>query len=463
MFDLSSEDITEGSLGRALAYLSVPIVAQQLALVAQQIIDVFWLGRLSGDAVAAVGLIAPLIGLLVVPSQAVYIGSQVLVSQRVGTGDRPAARRAAFHGLVGATTLMFVLAVLVNGVALDLTRLFDPGPDVTRLGATYLGALAFAYVFSTASDSVEAAFTGAGDSRTPLVANLVAIGTNVVLDPLLIFGWYGFPEFGIAGAAYATLVGYLLGGVVMLGATLSDRGGFSFGREAVGLDVEEFRALVSVGAPKAGQSVGRQAARVVVVAIISFTGGAAALTAYTVGARISTVAFVPAAGIGSASTTLVGQNLGAARPDRATRATWLGVTVGALGIGVLGVVQWFYPAFLATLFVPDIGAEALAYTVAYLQILAYGYWALGTVWTVEAGFNGAGKTEVSMYSTLLQYWGVRIPVAAVGAYVLGYGALGPFWAVTISNVVAAVGLCVYFRYSAAEGMFDRAANAATAD
>jgi Na+-driven multidrug efflux pump len=183
---------------------------------------------------------------------------------------------------------------------------------------------------------------------------------------------------------------------------------------------------------------------------VSLTGGAAALTAYTIGARIATVVFVPAAAIGSVGTTLVGQNLGADNPARATRATWLGV-------GAVGVVQYLVPDVIAALFVPGIAGEALTLTVAYLQIIAFGYWALGTIWTVEAGFNGAGRTDVSMYATMLQYWAVRVPVAAVGAFVLGWGALGPFWAVTISNVAAAVGLVGEFRYSTGEGLHERAA------
>ncbi|MFC7135763.1 MATE family efflux transporter [Halobaculum litoreum] len=201
-------------------------------------------------------------------------------------------------------------------------------------------------------------------------------------------------------------------------------------------------------------------ARLVVVAIVSVTGGAAALTAYTIGARVATVVFVPAAAIGSAGTTLVGQNLGANQPARATRATWLGVGVGAVGLGAIGVVQYLFPTAIAGLFVPGIEGEALGLSVAYLQILALGYWALGTIWTVEAGFNGAGRTDVSMYSTMLQYWAVRVPVAAVGAFVLGWGALGPFWAVTVSNVVAAAGLVGYFRYSTADGLHERAAESA---
>ncbi|QLG60935.1 MATE family efflux transporter [Halorarum salinum] len=459
MLDVSSEDITEGSLGRALAYLSIPIVAQQLALVAQQVIDVFWIGRLGGDAVAAVGLVMPVLGLFGAGTMAVFLGSQIVVSQRVGRGDVAGARRAAFHGLVGAGVVGASLATLVNVFALDVTRLFNPEGEVAVLAAIYLGTMVFSFTVSGMSDAMEAAFVGSGDSRTPLVVNLVAVVVNVVLDPFLMFGWWRFDAYGIAGAAYATLIAYAVGLAIALAVAVSNRGGFHMTRAAVGLDADEFRELVDVGAPKAGQGAARQVARLVMVAVISVTGGGAALAAYTVGARISTVAFVPAGAVGSAGTTLVGQNLGAQRPDRATRATWLGVGVGAVGVGVLGVVQWFVPGLLAEVFVPGISGQTLEYTIAYLQILALGYWALGAIYTVEAGFNGAGKTRISMYSTMLQYWTVRVPVAAILAFGFGYGALGPFWAVTVSNVVAAVGLCAYFRYSTDNGMLRRAANA----
>ncbi|WP_313693066.1 MATE family efflux transporter [Halorarum halobium] len=461
MLDVSSEDITEGSLGKALAYLSIPIVAQQLALVAQQVIDVFWIGRLSGDAVAAVGLVMPVLGIFAAGTMAVFLGSQIVVSQRIGSGDVPGSRRAAFHGLVGAGAVGVTLAAVTNAVALDITRLFDPGETVASLAAIYLGTMVFSYTISGMSDAMEAAFVGSGDSRTPLVVNLVAVVVNVVLDPFLMFGWWRFDAYGIAGAAYATLVAYAVGLAIALAVAVSGRGGFTLTRDAVGIEATEFRELVDVGGPKAAQESARQVARLVMVAVISTTGGGAALAAYTVGARISTVAFVPAAAVGSAGTTLVGQNLGADRPERATRATWLGVGVGAIGVGVLGIVQWFVPGLLAEVFVPGISGETLAYTVAYLQILALGYWALGAIYTVEAGFNGAGKTKISMYSTMLQYWAVRVPVAAVLAFALSFGALGAFWAVTLSNAVAAVGLCAYFRYTTDGGMLDRAAAAAT--
>ncbi|MFC6726499.1 MATE family efflux transporter, partial [Halobium palmae] len=139
----------------------------------------------------------------------------------------------------------------------------------------------------------------------------------------------------------------------------------------------------------------------------------------------------------------------------------IGVVAGALVIDVaVGAVQFAFPRSIALLFVPDISADGLELAVAYLQILAVGYWALGAIKTVEAGFNGASRTKVSMVATMLQYWAVRIPLAAGLAFAVDLGAVGVFWAVTLSNVVAALGLCAYFVYSTRTGMLERAAERA---
>jgi len=462
MFDLSREEITGGSLRRALVVLATPIVVQQLVLVGQQLVDVFWLGRLGPDPVAAIGLVAPVIGLLSVGSYVAYTGGQIMVSQRAGAEDDLGARRAGFHALTFVGGVNLVFAVVVAAGASTIVGLFDPGAAVAGFAATYLAILAFAHVFGGMSDALEAGFVGWGDSRTPMVINLVAIGTNIVLDPFLIFGWGPFPRLGVAGAALATMGGYALGLAVGIVATTLDRTDYGFTRESLVFHLETFRELVSVGVPRAGQEVGRQVARLVIVAVVAGVGGAAGLTAYTVGARIATVAFVPAIALGSAATSLVGQNLGAEKPARAHRATWLGVRIGTVLIGVVGIAQFLVPGWIAHLFVPGLSGNALVLTVGYLQILALGYWALGAIWTVQAGFNGASRTSVPMYATLAQYWGIRVPIAIVGAYVLGVGVWGVFWGVTLSNAVAALGLGGYFAYAVRDGMFDEAAERAAA-
>ncbi len=462
MLETSSEEITEGPLGRVLAVLAAPIVAQHFVLIGQTIIDIFWVGRISGDAVAAVGLVTPLVAFFGIGARSVTIGAQVLVSQRVGNDDRKGARTAAGHALVGVVVVNLVLAVIVVAAADSLVRLVGASGIVASLAVAYLSVLAFSRVLTGVSDTVEYVYQGAGDTRTPFVLNVIAIVVNIVLDPFLIFGWWLFPQLGVAGAAYATMTGYGVSAVIGLATLLGDRTAFSIDRDAFRFDRETVRELAWIGAPKGGQGGIRQAARLVVIWVVATTGGGAGLAAYTVGARVATIAYVPAASVGSAATTVVGQNLGADRPDRATRATWLGVGFGAVCIGVIGIVQWVFPEAIARVFVPGITSQQLTLTVAYLQILAVGYWALGCIHTIEAGFNGAGRTEISMYATGLQYWAVRIPVAAVLAFPIGLGAVGAFWAVTVSNIVAAVGMIAYFRYSTADGMLQRAAEKSSA-
>lgn len=157
----------------------------------------------------------------------------------------------------------------------------------------------------------------------------------------------------------------------------------------------------------------------------------------------------------------MGQNLGAHEPSRAERGTWIGVAIAVGGLALVGVGQWFAPEALSSLFVPDASPAATGLTIDYLRILAYGYPAIGATYLLLAGFNGARRTRTSMVATLLQYWVVRVPIAALGAFVLGFGVLAAFWAVTISNVVAAVGTGWYFRRTTDRGMLQRAAVEAT--
>jgi putative MATE family efflux protein len=461
MLDLAKDEITEGSIPRALLVLAAPLVAQNFALVAQSVVDIFWVGRLGEEAVAAVGLVLPYTALLMIPLIMLFAGSQILTSQRVGADDVEAARRVPFNAIALALPLSLLLIVVVVAFGDELVALLDPSPIVADLAVTYLTAFAlYALIPSMLSDTLESGFTAWGATRVAFIVNVSAIVVNLVLDPFLILGWWEFPRWEIFGAAVATGVGYSVGVLVALWYTTRDNTGFTLTRDSLSLQPALFRELVEVGYPIAIQNTGRHLARVLMVSVVSLAGGAAGLAAYTIGARIATIAFVPAGGLGQAATSVIGQNLGADLPGRAERTTWVGVAVAAGGLSLVGLVQYLFPAAIAQLFVPDISAAALDSTVLYLQILVFGYWALGAIYTLEAGFNGASRTNVSMWSTMAQYWGVRLPIAAGGAFLLGWGVEAAFWAVTISNVAAAVWLAGYYWYSARGGMLERAAERA---
>lgn len=462
MFDVSREEITTGSLPKALLVLAAPLVAQNLVHVTNQVVDVFWLGRLGGEEVAAVGLNFPIIGLLFTVGIGVSVGTQVIVSQRVGAGALGEGRRAAITGTLVGLLGGSVLGLIAFIFARDIMGIFAAEPHVIELAAAYLAVIAIGIPIATASDSLEAGFVGWGDARAALYINLATVTVNIVLDPFLIFGWWAFPALGVEGAATATVCGYVAGFGLAVLLALSGRDNFQFDLQELTFSTDDAREIIDVGWPNAGQFVASQSVRVVMIAVVAIAGGAAAVAAYTIGARVASIAFIPAQGLQQAAQSVIGQNLGAGKPSRATKTTWLGVAIAAGALTVVGAVQWFIPETLTLIFVPDASGAELAYTVAYLEILAYGYWAIGATYLLMGGFNGARRTRTSLIATLCQYWAVRLPVALIGVYILQYGAESVFWAVTVSNVAAAIGLGAYYWYETDGGMNQRAVDVATA-
>jgi putative MATE family efflux protein len=458
--------IVEGSVPRTLVSLAVPLVAQNVVRVAQQVIDTFWLGRLGETAVAAVGLTIPLLGLLFALLVTPFVGTQILVSQRVGAEDDTGARRLVVHGVALALALGALLGVVVAAVSRPLVTLVGAGPDVAPAAAIYLGTVALGLPLAGASDALEAGFVGRGDSRASLYINVATVAVNVALDPLFIFGAGPVPGMGVRGAALATVAGYAAGLALALALAVGPRLGLA--RRHLTPSLTDLRALASVGGPITGRRVVSQSVRVLLVGVVAVAGDAAGLAAYTVGARVASVAVLPSRGLAQAAQSMVGQNVGADRPNRAGRTARVGVGIAVAALALLGAVQWVIPGAVARLFVPDISGTGLDLTVGYLRILAYGYPAIGAVDLLLAGFNGAGRTRTSFVVDLLKYWAVRLPGAVLalpaaasvsvlgvaGAPGLGLGMPAVFWAVTGSNVVAAVGVGAYYRRAVRRGLFE---------
>lgn len=462
MVDVSREEITDGSLVRSLLFLAAPLVVQNLVQVAQEVVDTFWLGRLGENAVAAVGVNFPILALVMSVAFVMSTGTQVLVSQRVGADNLSGGRRAAFHGItLGLVSGTVVAALVILGTE-DIISLLLSGSEVAPLAVTYLSTYMLGFPVVVMSDALEGGFIGWGDSRASMYVNVTSVVVNIVLDPFFILGWGPFPELAVQGAALATVGGYTVGFLLGVAMYVRGRNGFTITSKIVEFDLDEYREILDIGVPRGAQSAASQSVRVIIIAIVSVVSGPAGLAAYTVGARIAAVAFIPASGLSGAAQSIVGQNLGADKPDRARRTTWIGAVIAAVGLTLAGVVQWVAPELLVNVFVPDISPEGFALTVDYLQILVLGYWAIGAMYMFQAGFNGARRTKVSMVAGLLKYWAIRLPIAAAGALWLGHGVHAVFWAVTISNVVGATGAGLYYYYTTNNGMLKRAAENASA-
>lgn len=471
--DVSSDDITGGPIAPTLLALAAPLVAQNLVHVVNQVVDTFWLGRVDEQSVAAVGLNFPLLAVMFGVVTVGTAGTHILVSQRVGGDEPAAARRMVVNGVILTTGLAIGVAIVAVLGADRFVRLLGAGPEVAPLAAAYLVIVGLFFPFAAASDAVERGFVGWGDTRAALYINLVTVTTNVVLDPFLILGVGPAPALGVEGAALATGIGYAAGLFAALALAAGLRESLALSRADLALSQGDLRELVSVGSPLSGQQLAGQSARVLIIGVVATVGGSAGLAAYTVGARIASIAFVPAAGFGSAAQSMVGQNLGAEKPDRAGATIRAGVLIAGGVLGVVGALQWLVPGPLAELFAPTFTEAGRALTIDYLRILAYSYWAVGVSAVILAAFNGASRTRTTFVVDLCKYWGVRIPAAIAAlppaAYVifgtpvggLNLGVIVIFWAVTVSNILAAVGAGLYYLWRR-DPMFHNAVKEASA-
>ena len=481
MLDVSREEITDGSILRSLLLLATPLVLQNVVQFAQLVVDALFLGRVGETAVAAVGFVYPLTSVMLAVIVMPFVGTQVVVSQRVGADDETGARRVAVNGVALALAVAVpVLAVVVLAgpwLVDTAVALLNPTDGIAGLASIYLVTYALAVPLIAVSDTLEGAFVGWGDSRAALYVNVVAVAVNLALDPVLIFGWdaLGVPAYGVQGAALATAIGYGAGMILVLGFALGLRDTFTLSRSDLAFDAGAWRELVDVGYPNSIQRVSKDGVKVAMVALVFYAGGGAAMAAYTIGVRVSAIAWIPASGLQQAAQSIVGQNLGAGQPGRASRVTWVGVGIAVGALSVVGAIQWLVPEFLTSVFVPNLTPDGFRLTVTYLEILAYSYWAIGGTYLFLGGFNGARRTRTSLVVDLLKYWGIRFPIGVLALPAtfavslfgvsltpgVGLGVTAIFWAVTISNVVTVVGVGAYYWYTTNDGMLQRAAERAS--
>jgi len=476
MLEVDQEAITDGPVGRVLLVLAAPLVAQNVVYVANALIDTFWLGRVGEDAVAAVGLSLPVQSLLGATVVIGAVGTQILVSQRAGGDDATGARRVAVNGALVAFAVTAAVALPVVVYAEEAVALLGADPALAGTTATYLAIVIAVLPVGAVGDTVENCFTAYGDTRAVFHVSLVSVLVNLVAAPVLIFGVGPAPELGVAGAAIGTVLAGVAGLLWILGyAAGIGRDTFRLTREAFAFDPGLVREVVAVGAPLGGQRGVSEVVRVFVVGLVAIAGGAAGVAAYTVGARVATLAIVPALGIQQAAQSMVGQNLGADAPRRARRTTTVGTGMVVAGFLALGTVQFLFAGGIADLLAPDLTATGRDLAVAYLRILGASYWALGGTYTLLAGFNGASRTRTAFVADLIKYWAVRFPIAVAAVPVattfgafgvtvtpgLGWGVEAVFWAVAASNVVGFVGLGGYFLYTTRRGMFATAAERAS--
>lgn len=438
-------DFTSGSIPRAIALLAIPMVLEMLAQSLFGVVDVFFVGQLGPEAVAAVGMIDSLMVIIFTIGMGLAMAATAMVARRIGEQDQEAASLTAYQVLVLGFSISIPVAFIGVFFMPDLMHMMGASEEVVAVGTPY-GRIIFGFNFLILFlFIINAIFRGAGDAVMAMMVLWLANLINIVLDPALILGWGPFPALGVTGAAIATCIGRGIGVAFQLYLLFKGSGRVRLIARAMRLNVEIMRKVLVVSLPATIQYFIGSASWILIFWIIA-RFGTAAVAGYTIAIRIFIFALLPSWGMGNAAATLVGQNLGAQKPDRAERSVWITATANMIFLGLVALSIFLCATPLVEVFsdepaVIEFGANCLR-----IVCITYIFFAYGMV-TVQA-FNGAGDTRTPTWINLISYWVLQIPLAYLLSEPLGMGANGVFTSIAIAQGVLAIISVLWFRKGA---------------
>lgn len=439
----SESNFTSGSINRAIFLLSVPMILEMAMESLFFIVDVFFVAKIGTEAVATVGLTESVLTLVYSLAMGLSAGATALVARRVGEGN---ARDAGV--VVGQVILLSVgMAVLVGVPGFifgeDILRLMGADAHLIASGAPFTRMIFASAPAIMLLYTLSGALRGAGEASVAMRSLWVANGVNILLCPVLIFGWGPFPELGVLGSAVATTLGRSIGVGYQLAAFLRTRGGtVQLVRSDLQPDFAVMRNLLSVAAGGTGQFLIASASWVFLMRILS-TFGPDVVAGYTIAIRIIVFTILPSWGMANAAATLVGQNLGAGQPDRAETSAWRAAYCNVAFLFLVGVVFYLAAAPIVGFFDRTPGVVAVA--VQSLRIFCLGYLAFAFGMVMTQALNGAGDTRTPTLLNLICFWAIEIPLAYLLANPVDWGPPGVFWAVAFSESLLAVGAVWIFR------------------
>ena len=441
----SETDFTVGPIRRALGLLAIPMMLEMSMEAIFAVVDIAFVSRLGTNAIAAVGLTEALITVLYAVAIGLGMGVTAMISRRIGAKDPIAAAYVMGQAIwVGAALAVFIgtFGVIYAG---DLLRMMGASEAVITEGRSFTAILlggnaSILYLFL-----LNAGFRGAGDAPVALRSLTLANGLNIILDPCLIFGLGPFPELGVAGAAVATTIGRGVGVAYLLWFLFGGKGRLHFQLSNLMISPDLIRRMISISIGGIGQFLIATSSWIAIMRIVALYGSAP-IAAYTIALRMIEFVFLPAWGLGNAAATLVGQNLGAGKPERAEKSVWQASRYNVVFMTVTGAVFVIFAPEIVGLFTGN--EEIIRYGVSCLRILGFGYpmYAIGMI--VIQAINGAGDTRTPSFLNFIVFWLVQIPLAYWLATSVGMGPNGVFLAIVVSeSLLTILGVIVFRRGS----------------
>ncbi len=438
----TEQDFTEGRLSRAILLLSIPAVLEMIMESVFVIVDIWFVSKLGSDAVATVGLTESLITIIYAISLGLATATTSLVSRRIGEKNPDKASRTAFQAILTGLLVSILIAIpgaVYSGKLLDLMGASD---EIVNQMSGYARIMLGGNIVIMLLFIINAIFRSAGDAAIAMRVLWVGNIINIILDPLLIFGIGPFPEMGIEGAAVATTTGRGIAVLYQFWLLFFGKKRIQLSLSHLGIDFGIIAKLIKISLGSIGQNLIGTSSWIALVRIISVFGSEV-VAGYTIAIRIVSFTLLPSWGISNAASTLVGQNLGAKKPDRAQKSVMVTGWINMILLGTVGLVYIIFPGPFIRLFIDD--PAVLISGIECLRIVSVGFIAYGFGMVMTNSFNGAGDTTTPLKINIFAYWLIEIPLAWILAIKSGMNENGVFWSIVIAESVMTLIAYLIFR------------------
>jgi putative MATE family efflux protein len=423
-------DYTQIGIGSAVFLLAVPMILELIMESTFAVVDIYFVGKLGASAVATVGLTETYLFLLYSIAMGLSMAVTAIVARRIGEKKADQAGVTAVQAILIGLLASVPFALAGIFFARDLLALMGADEWTLEHGYRYtqwmLGGNAVVMLLFV----INAIFRGAGDPAIAMRVLWLANAINIVLDPVLIFGWGPFPEMGIQGAAIATNTGRGIAVIVQM--WLLFRGGkhIKVRPSHIRAELKTIASIIRTSLGGVGQMIVAMTSWIFIMRIIAEFGSQAVAGA-TIALRIMMFTMMPAWGMSNAVATLVGQNLGAGKPDRAERSVWVTGFWNMMFLIAVAIIYFLFSETLVGLFTDD--PAVISVGGLWLRIISYSYFVYAWWMVATQAFNGAGDTITPTKINLVFFWLIQIPLSYVMAKQFGMGYSGVFWAIMISE------------------------------
>ncbi len=436
----SKHDLTQGSILKNLVHLAWPIALSNILQDSFSVVDMIFVGKLGAEAISAVDMSANLQRLISVLSLGISMGTVIMVSQSIGAKQRAQGENIAMQALILSVVCPLGIACLGYPLAELGLRLLGAEEEVIRLGIPYLRITLLGGIMMFVSMTLGSVFRGVGDAVTPMVVMIFSTLLNIILDPLLIFGIWKFPRLGVAGSAYASVIGRSGGVAIFLYLCFSERGAISLKYVKRRVDLSAMGEILRLGIFSSMQGFLRHVSRLGFIRVVAIYG-TNAVAAYAICMRLRILVMHLGFGFANAVSPMVGQNLGAGRIDRAEKSAHLAAGLATALMTILGLSLFFFPRAFITIFTGE--TEVIQVGSVYLRFLSVTFGFIAVSIVLGRALNGAGDTVSPMVLTLICQLGIGLILVIALSYLVGM--VGIWIGIALANVVQGVMMWLWFR------------------